>query len=302
MVHFQPRSKKRELRLIIVEGTIDTDMIKAKMPILKFKLLLFLLTAGYFLAFSSSSVLAADSVSEMLSKDEKNREPCKEFSLTELNAVMNRIGSVDHKNWQLQYKDKTSIIIEEYELQLYACVDLDNDGMTEAVLLHNTTGGMHCCKYFSVHKIKNGKIELLGTFGSERANRAAFRDLNKDGIKEIITFEILDYLEGVDRAHSAELPLIFCYRDNKLVKCTKSFPEIIKKEIDETLKQREKLLQYRAEMGKKYGPNTDMSDIKGNALQFLFLYDRMGKKKEGWQGLKKYYPQVYKQIKKEYGE
>jgi len=282
-------------------------MINRKWAILKFKLIPFLLVAGGFFSCIADSILAIDSVSQMLDQDEKNRKPCKDYSLTELNTVMNKYVGIDHKNWRLQYKDKASITIEGYELELYACVDVDNEGIAEVILLHNLTGGMKCCHIMSIYKYDNGNLKHIGNFGdgdSGRSTRAAFIDLNKDGIKEIISFKIVDYLDDMPGAYSPELPLIYCFKQNKITECTEKFPQVIEREVQETLKRREQILNKNAELARKYGPKNDFSDLKGNALQYLFLYDLLGKKKEkeGWIGLRKYYPQVYDEIKKEYGE
>lgn len=280
---------------------MNNNMIKAKWALL---VITALLSVVYV-----TSVSAVDSVSEMLDQDEKNRKPCNDYSLNEIYAVMNSISSIDHKNWKLQYKDKASIDLREFELELYACVDIDNDGLPEAILLRNLTGGAKCCHLMSVYKYDKGNLKHVDNFGdgdSGRSTRAAFKDLNNDGIKEIVTFRILDYLEDVPGAYSPELPLIYCYDKKRVAlnECTSKFPQIIEREIQETLKQREQILRERAEMEKKYGPDHDYSDLKGNALQYLFLVEEMGKKKkkEAWRGLKKYYPQVYDEIKKEYGE
>ncbi len=237
---------------------------------------------------SASTPINQKSISELLNEDEKAKRPCSQYSLTKIGDDPKNVTRI----YELRDVNGNSIVINGWSMDLYACIDIDNDGIMEAVV-HNFTEGWHCCNSFSLYKKVGDKLILVGYFGRENTNRAAFIDLNGDGKKEIVTFDIVNYIEGLCYACSPDLPLIYCYKNNKLEECTNDFPQLIRREIKENLGKRDNYLK-----GNPPGPEDPY--IKGFALEYLSLFEMLGKETEGWKGVKRWYPQAYKWLKDYY--
>lgn len=184
------------------------------------------------------------------------------------------------EQWILKDNDKSTIVIDLPEppskVSLYNCVDIDNNGQKEAVVEYYTFGA-HCCFEYHFYRKKKTGLKLFERIYLGNASWPVFRDMNKDGKLEILTFDDSFAYFDLCYACSTALPLILCYRDNMFSDCTNKFPGILDSAIEETLKKKEDHPLY----------------MRGLALQYLALHIIRGKKEEGWRGVKKYYPESY---------
>lgn len=101
-------------------------------------------------------------------------------------------------------------------------------------------------------------------------------------------------LGGLSLTDSPTIIEISCFRKNKFVDCTKEFPVSLNNEINQTLKE---VREYKKEPGFE---GEYKSFLKSHALKYLALYSKLGQKKKGWEGIKKYFPSAYYWLKKEW--
>lgn len=221
--------------------------------------------------------------------DDRGREiTCKgHYSLTTDGVKKDEFSGT---KWTLKDKYNNSAIIDFSNtdwgwgtfLSLYQCVDINHDGQLEAVVLYGS-GGAHCCFNYFIYKKEKSQLKLVKNIFLGNESRLVFKDINNDGIMEILTFnDSLAYFDKLCYACLPRLPLIICQNNNVFTDCSANFPEIIDKEIQATLKDK--------------GSIDD--DWKGIALKYLALHIIKGREAEGWRGVKKYYPQTYSWLKK----
>ncbi len=167
-------------------------------------------------------------------------------------------------------------------LRLYHCVDIDHDGRKEAIVEYYS-GGAHCCSVYYVYKEEGSALKLVESIPLGNASSPVFKDIDKDGVMEILTVnDAFAYFGGLCYACSPFLPLVLCYRENSFSDCTDQFPGILDEEVKRTLARK--------------GDIED--DWKGIALAYLALHIVKGQEAEGWKGVKEYYPQSYAWLKK----
>jgi hypothetical protein len=245
-----------------------------------------LITAIFY--FISSGQPAFGQYSFVDTDEKEHASSCKGYYSLTTDSI--RKDQSSGSKWILRDKYNNSIILDysNYDwgwatgLRLYKCVDIDKDGQLEAVL-EFYSGGVHCCYKYFIYKKERSGLGLMESISLGNASRPVFKDINNDGAVEILTInDSLDSFGGLCHACSPFFPLIICYSNNVFIDCTFKFPELIDDEIQKTLKEK--------------GSIDD--DWKGIALKYLVLHIIKGKEKEGWQGVKKYYPQTYSWLKK----
>ena len=200
------------------------------------------------------------------------------------------VGSI----WTLRDRNNNSIVLDFSEtswnpylssLDLYACVDIDNDGQLEAVVEYRS-GGAHCCYTYLIYRKAETKLKLIGSIYLGNSSEPILKDIDNDGIMEVLTLDDrLAYFGDLCFACSPFLPLIISYRNNSFIDCTAKFPKIIEQEIQKTLNERDSGF-----------------DLRGNALKYLALHIILGKEADGWIGIKKYYPETFLWLKEHFEE
>jgi hypothetical protein len=220
--------------------------------------------------------------------DQKREASCKGYySLT---TDGTRKDQFSGSKWILKDKYDHSAILDfsDYDwgigssLRLYHCVDIDRDGRKEAIVEYYS-GGAHCCSVYYVYKEEDSALKLVESILLGNASSPIFKDIDKDGVMEILTLnDTFAYFGGLCYACSPFLPLVLCYRENIFSDCTNQFPGILDEEVKRTLARK--------------GDIDD--DWKGIALAYLALHIIKGQEAEGWKGVKEYYPQSYSWLKK----
>lgn len=240
---------------------------------------LFILGILLLFLFSAKPILCQES--SYNTDEEKRRKACQgHYSLTKIQPKEKQPSG---EKWILRDKDNNITFLnlseECYpsEIDLYNCVDIDNDGQKEAVIDYYTHGA-HCCFEYYIYGKESAGLQLIQSISLGEYSNPMFQDINKDGLPEIVALnDSLAYFAGLCHACSPSLPLVLCYRNKKFSDCTDEFPVIIDQAIKKNLMKSEK----------------DESLRKGIALQYLALHIIKGKKEEGWRGVKKYYPESY---------
>lgn len=243
------------------------------------RICLFLIGILLLLLFSAKPILCQESLYD--SDEGKRRKACQgHYSLNKIQSNKKRPSG---EKWILKDKYNNAAIInlseECYpsEINLYDCLDIDNDSQKEAVIEYYTHGA-HCCFEYYIYKKEASGLRLIESISLGEASNPMFKDINKDELPEILTTnDSLAYFDGLCHACSPSLPLVLCYRNKKFSDCTDEFPVIVDQAIKENLKRNEK----------------DELLRKGIALQYLALHSIKGRKEEGWRGVKKYYPESY---------
>jgi len=194
-------------------------------------------------------------------------------------------------------KFKNKLEIEGEILDLRACIDVDGNGVPEAVVTdyHSAVGGAPIY-YKQIYKSIESKIELMETFIGEFGEDAAFVDLNKDGKTEVVEYLMWSGWGGLSLNDSPTLIEISCFRKIEFVDCTKEFPVLLNNEIDQTLKE---VREYMKEPGFEEAYRNFM---KSHALKFLALNSKLGQEQKGWDGVKKYFPNAYAWLLSEWAD
>lgn len=113
--------------------------------------------------------------------------------------------------------------------ELARVVDLDGDGVPEAVVLHYT-GGAHCCfEYLIAASTPNG-IVVWDWFSLGNSPLEDVRDLDGDGVPELLAFDDrFAYFPDLSFADTPFLPLVLCRSaTGKYHDCTaQRFPEVL---------------------------------------------------------------------------
>jgi hypothetical protein len=117
-------------------------------------------------------------------------------------------------------------------------VDLDGDGRDEAVVFH-FTGGAHCCSEYWIFSGGPAGIRLIDAFTLGNAGIGEIRDLDGDGIPELLAADDrLAYFGDLPYAASPFLPLVLCRTRSGAfaglyVDCTPSFPDRLQEAAQE---------------------------------------------------------------------
>ena len=208
------------------------------------------------------------------------------YSLT--THEMGKEASLGSK-WILRDRNDNSLVLDLSEtswnphlasLDLYGCMDIDNDGQSEAVVEYRS-GGAHCCYTYLIYKKAKTKLKLIGAIYLGDSSEPVFKDLDNDGVMEILVLDgRLAYFGGLCFACSPSLPLIISYRNKSFIDSTARFPKIIEQEVQNTLNEKDSGF-----------------DLRGNALKYLALHIILGKEADGWHGIRNYYPETSSWLK-----
>lgn len=232
-------------------------------------------------------------------QDMDKARPCDDYKFVELQKDGSYVTKATLYN-------KCDVIIElDGEiLKFGGCIDVDGDGISEAVVsdYHRLAGGAPINLTY-IYKSNKNKIELIETFVGDFGEGAAFVDLNKDGKAEVLTYETWSNWGELELRDSPATPVIYCYRNSKFVDCTEHFPQILKAEIDITLKEALEKKEHKNEYNKHPVLKQEyIGFMKGRALKYLALFSKLGQEKKGWEGVKKFFPDSYEWLKEEWSK
>jgi hypothetical protein len=182
-------------------------------------------------------------------------------------------------------KDKKTIFKETYydgitELKEY---DLDNDGKKE-ILIEMYSGGAHCCSSLFAGEIQKGKFVYTDSilWGNSYYE---IKDLNGDkkfeisGVNDMFAYAFTNY------AQSQMNILIYGYKNKKFVNVTKSFPELVNKQIDD-MKTELKPYQdngFKCPELNEETFNTDAGAVKAILAVIVADYNTMGQTFKGYE-------------------
>lgn len=204
----------------------------------------------------------------------------------------------------LYNKHDVKIEIEGEILKFGGCIDVDGDGVPETVITdyHRAAGGAPI-NLTQIYKSNKNKIELIETFVGEFGEGAAFVDLNKDGKIEVLTYVTWSNWGDLTLRDSPATPEIYCYKNSSFIDCTKQFPQIIKSEIDSTLKEALEKKEHKNNYNKYPELKQEyIGFMKGRALKYLALFSKLGQEKKGWEGVRKFFPDSYEWLKEEWNK
>lgn len=113
------------------------------------------------------------------------------------------------------------------------CRSLTGDGVP-GVVFTTFSFGAHCCTMIYVLSLRP-QPKLLLQFFAGNANGYEIRDLNAAGTPELILGDdSFAYFGELCYACSPHwLPLVACYRTGSFVDCTRQFPEVVQRSIQE---------------------------------------------------------------------
>ncbi len=122
------------------------------------------------------------------SEPEAYKKSCKGF----FSLTTHEIGkqAIVGSKWTLRDRKNHSIVLDFSEtswnphlssLDLYGCVDIDNDGQLEAVVEYGS-GGAHCCYTYVIYKKAKNKLKLIGSIYLGDSSEPVFKDIDKDGL------------------------------------------------------------------------------------------------------------------------
>lgn len=249
-------------------------------------------------AISYASDMEVDSVNEKLQSMNKAK-PCDFYKFVPLQNNDSYVTKA-----ALYNKHKAKIEVEGEILDFGGCIDVDGDGVPEAVITdyHSHAGGAPINES-NIFKSTNNRIELIETIVGEFGELAAFNDLNKDGKTEVITYVTWSNWGDLTLRNSPATPEIYCYKNSSFIDCTKQFPQIIKAEIDSTLKEAREKKEHKNEYNKHPVLKQEyIGFMKGRALKYLALFSKLGQEKQGWEGVEKLFPDSYKWLKDEWNK
>ena len=101
-------------------------------------------------------------------------------------------------------------LASEYERVIYK-LDIDNDGYKEQII-ERYSGGAHCCFEREIYD-SYGSLNLF----MNNAEYFEIKDIDKDGLKEIITAEDFSYVFDLCSACSPFIEIVANYKDNQLI-------------------------------------------------------------------------------------
>ncbi len=151
-------------------------------------------------------------------------------------------------------------------------VDLDGDGIDEAVVSHYT-GGAHCCLDYAVFASGPGGIEQVDAFGLGNSGIEDVSDLDGNRIPEIKTYDDrLAYFVDIPYAVSPSLPLVLCRSaDGTYSDCTPEFPALLKGAAQE----------FKDRLADAVQQGAGREETHGIALGLAASYMRIGMAEEG---------------------
>ncbi len=168
--------------------------------------------------------------------------------------------------------------------------DLDRDGVKE-IVMHNYTGGAHCCETFNIFEIKHGELVRTTGLEGEAGLFGGVKNLDHKGLPEIIIEN--DAFICYDTTCVACMPTFTSYvhyRHGRLYDVTRRFPALIKAELD-TFKTEffEWKAKYYEEERKQEGL---AEDLRGQVVGIYIHYSLLGRPKSGIRFIKKHLPEA----------
>lgn len=181
---------------------------------------------------------------------------------------------------------------------IYRCleeIDLTGDGKKEIVISYYSLGA-HCCYEYFILTPKNGKFEEIGHFKFGNAEITEFKDLDRDGIVEIIGDDDRLAYHFLPFAFTPFLPRIIHFEKGKFVECTTKYPKVLKKEARE---YEDDLRLYSALWKRELGYRLGMLD-KLRIITSIIVYfqkeDIEGKNKSLFERIKIMYQNLKEEI------
>lgn len=168
---------------------------------------------------------------------------------------------------------------DETVIEDVRCEDVTGDRVPE-VIMTQYSGGAHCCTSIYVLALKPS-VRLLLNYEAGHAGGIEIRDLDRDRRPELILYDdSFAYFDDLCFACSpAGIPLIACFRDGRFVDCTRSFPDVLRREIaswSETLRKA-------AEEGPRDA--AALMYMRGTALGLYANYVLLGADEHGWEAV-----------------
>ncbi len=159
--------------------------------------------------------------------------------------------------------------------------DINKDNLKEFVVTRSQGGNCWTCSSLRVFQVKDHNvIEFLSNLPETQAIYG-IKDLNNDGIKELIVldaeWETNMYMD-LCHACSPAVDIIYTWRKNKYEEASIEFPFYYD----------EKMREYENEIGKMDLAEQSPDYYIGRAISIFLNYLKKGEKKKGWEVLQKY--------------
>jgi hypothetical protein len=129
----------------------------------------------------------------------------------------------DNLRYTLYYNDREQRTVTD-TLYMYGSVslqDLDSNGTPE-VIVQTYSGGAHCCTTYQVYTWQDGEF-VATQLGPADGNAGEFKDLNKDGRMEFLTFDQSFLYAFSSYAGSFPPSIILSYRDGEFYDVSREY-------------------------------------------------------------------------------
>lgn len=176
--------------------------------------------------------------------------------------------------------------------------DLDNDSNKE-ILVGMYSGGAHCCTSLFAGKFENGKFVYTDTIIWDNS---FFRveDLNQDGKLEIIGVNDVYAYVFTNYSQSRFPLLIYAYENEKFVKATSEFPQMVKESLNVLLNEIDEYKDFKCEEAGTETFNSDAGAVKAILAAVTEEYMSLGKIEEGYILIDEFYKcpdaEIFKEI------
>ncbi|MBK8981109.1 MAG: hypothetical protein IPM38_02030 [Ignavibacteria bacterium] len=180
------------------------------------------------------------------------------------------------------YEEKYYDLIPEIKAE-----DLDGDGKKE-ILIAMYSGGAHCCTNLFAGKISKGKFILTDSI---YWGNSFFRmeDLNADGKQEFTGVNDVYAYIFTNYAQSKFPVLIYAYENDRFIKVTEKFPDVINERLTDLKKELEEYKNILCEEAGAETFNTDAGAVKAILAAITEEYMSLGKIEEGYKLIDEFY-------------
>lgn len=138
------------------------------------------------------------------------------------------INEENNLRYTLYYdgKEKVRETASTYNHGNISLQDLDSNGTPE-VIVETYSGGAHCCTAQTVYTVQGNNFSSV-QLGPADGGGGEFKDLNKDGRMEFITYDN-NFLYTFD-AYAGSFPpsIVLSYRDGNFEDVTRQYPEYLR--------------------------------------------------------------------------